>query len=156
MVGICFLKGPSLVSSTMVLFAVFDVSGAFPVVADGSSLLGCSLSLTSTPPPSFTPVRRFSPHILAFSKLCTVGLGMGTFPDMTIFDDFCFFFELLPVQGELVLKGPLFAVKSDFLSTEATCLLILGTLLSHSTLTKPNQYDAAWLMRILGMSVLIT
>ena len=39
---------------------------------------------------------------------------------------------------------------------EATCLLIRGALLSHSTFTKPNQNDAAWLMRILGTSMFIT
>ena len=64
--------------------------------------------------------------------------------------------ELLPVCDVLILKGPLFALKSDFLSIEATCLLTLGALLPHSTFTKPNQYDAAWLISILGMSVFIT
>ena len=64
--------------------------------------------------------------------------------------------ELLPVCDVLVLKGLLFALKSDFLSIEATCLLTLGALLPHSTFTKPNQYDAAWLISILGMSVFIT
>ena len=62
---------------------------------------------------------------------------------------------LLAVFGVLVLKWPCFALKSDFLSIEATCLLILGALLSHSTFTKPNQYDAAWLINILGTSVFI-
>ena len=36
----------------------------------------------------------------------------------------------------LVILGPSFALKSDFLSIEATCLLILGALLSHSTFCK--------------------
>ena len=73
-----------------------------------------------------------------------LGPGMWPFPEVTIFSVVCFFWELLAVFGKLVLKWPLFALKSDFLSIEATCLLILGALLSHSTLTKPSQYDAAW------------
>ena len=86
------------------------------------------------------------------SKLCTVGLGTGTFPEVTLFDAVCFFWELLPRCDVLILKGLLFALKSDFLSIEATCLLICGALLSHRILTNPNQYDATWLMSILGTS----
>ena len=134
----------------------FDVFGSFPVVADGSSWLCCSSSQTSTSQPDLTPVAVFLPCILASSKLCILGLGMWAFPEVTVFSVICFFWELLAIFGELVLKWPLFALKSDFLSIEATCLLILGALLSHSTLTKPSQYDAAWLISILGMSLFIT
>ena len=103
-----------------------------------------------------TLVAVFFPCILASSKLCILGLGTWTFPEVTVFDVICFFLELLVVSGVLVLKGPLFALKSDYLSIEATCLLILSALLSHSTFTKPNQYDAAWLINILGTSLFIT
>ena len=111
----------------------------------------------STPPPSFSLLPSVLPCILASSKLCILRLGMGTFPKVTVFGVIvCFFLELLPSRSVLVLKGPHFALKSDFLSIEATCLLIRGALLSHSTFTKPNQYDAAWLMRILGTSVYLS
>ena len=157
------LKGPSFTLSVIFLFGpewtklpCFDVFGSFPVVADGSSWLCCSPSRTSTSLPGLTPVAFFPACNLASSKLCILGLGMLPFPEVTVFGVVCFFWELLAVFGELVLKWPLFTLKSDFLSIEATCLLILGALLSHSTLTKPNQYDAAWLISILGTSVFIT
>ena len=69
----------------------FDVFGSFPVVTDGSSWLCCSPSLTSTSLPGLTPVALFPPCILASSKLCILGLGTWTFPEVTVFDVVCFF-----------------------------------------------------------------
>ena len=76
------LKGPSFTLSVMFLFGpewtelpCFDVFGSFPVVADDSSWLCYSLSLTSTSWPDLTPVAVFLPCILVSSKLCILGLG---------------------------------------------------------------------------------
>ena len=90
----CTPKGPSLLLSVMFLFGpertvlpVLDVFGSFPFDADVSSWLCCSLSLMSTSPPDVGPLPFYLPCILAFSKLCILGLGMGTFPDVTVFDE---------------------------------------------------------------------
>ena len=68
-----------------------DVFSSFAFVADGSSWLCCSPSLTSTSLPGLTPVAFFPPCILASSKLCILGLGMWTFPGVIVFGVVCFF-----------------------------------------------------------------
>ena len=88
--AVWLLKGLSFTLSVMFLFGPewtelpdFDVFGSFPVVADGSSWLCCSPSLTSTSLPGLTPVALFPPCILASSKFCILGLGTWTFPEVT-------------------------------------------------------------------------
>ena len=161
--ALLLLKGPSFTLSIMFLYgpdrtelSVFYVFGSFPLDADGSSWVCCSSPPMSTSLPDLSPLHFSPPCNLVSSKLCTLGVGTVTFAEVTVFDAVCFFGEVLPRHNVLVLKGPLFALKSDFLSIEATCLLTHGALLSHSTFTKPNQYYAAWLISILGTSVFIT
>ena len=143
MLSIMFLFGPDGTR-----LQVFDVFSPLPVVGGGSSQMCCSSSLTSTSLPSFVVLCLFLPEFWASSKLCTLRVGTGTFAEVTVFRDVGFFLELLSLCEVLVLKGPSFPLKSDFLSIEATCLLICGTFLSHSTFTKPKQYDAAWLIKM--------
>ena len=69
----------------------FDVFSSFPFVTDDSSWLCCSPSLTSTSLPGLTPVALFPPCILASSKLCILGLGTWTFPEVIVFGVVCFF-----------------------------------------------------------------
>ena len=96
--AVCFLKGPSFTLSVIFLFGPdrtelpdFDVFSSFPVVADGSSGLCYSPSLMSTSLPGLILMAPFLPCILASSKLCILGLGTWTFPEVTVFDVICFF-----------------------------------------------------------------
>ena len=96
--AVWLLKGLSFTLSVIFLFGPewtklpnFDVFGSFPVVTGGSSGLCCFSSLTSTSLPDLSLLALFPPCILASSKLCILGLGTWTFPEVTIFDVVCFF-----------------------------------------------------------------
>ena len=138
------LKGPSFTLSVMFLFGPewtelpdFDVFGSFPVVADDSSWLCCSPSLTSTSLPGLTPVAVFLPCYFGVLEIMhpwtwNVGLSWSDRLRCRLFtSESC-----LPYLVNWSWNDCFSLWNRIFYQLKLLCLLILGALLSHSTLTK--------------------